>query len=209
MDAPLAYYSFQVLYWCGIREGELMALTLEDIDFKNKLININKTYQHLKGKDIITDPKTPKSKRIIQIPNFLAEELRDYVNMTYDLKHEDRLFPVCKSYLYRMMKKGAEEAGLKKIRVHDLRHSHVSLLIHSRFRPYYLEGYLHCIYFVKEFLQLRSLLLNKRLQLLTCIKMDALDVSSHTYLLIYYWLILARGWALLYAFFNSSNVVWV
>lgn len=130
MEEPLAYYCFQVLYWCGIREGELMALTLQDIDFKNKLININKTYQHLKGKDIITDPKTPKSKRIIQMPNFLVEELLDYVNMIYDLNPADRLFPVCKSYLYRMMKKGAEEAGLKKIRVHDLRHSHVSLLIH-------------------------------------------------------------------------------
>ena len=64
------------------------------------------------------------------MPAFLVEELRDYVNMIYDLNPGDRLFPVCKSYLYRMMKKGAEQAGVKKIRVHDLRHSHVSLLIH-------------------------------------------------------------------------------
>lgn len=130
MDEPLAYYCFEVLYWCGIREGEMMALTLEDIDFEHGKLSINKTFQHLKGKDVITDPKTPKSKRIIQMPNFLAEELWDYVNMIYDMNPTDRLFPVCKSYLYRMMKKGAEETGLKKIRVHDLRHSHVSLLIH-------------------------------------------------------------------------------
>ena len=130
MDEPMAYYCFQVLYWCGIREGEMMALTLEDIDFENGKLRINKTFQHLKGKDIITDPKTPKSNRIIQMPAFLVEELRDYVNMIYDLNPGDRLFPVCKSYLYRMMKRGSEQAGVKKIRVHDLRHSHVSLLIH-------------------------------------------------------------------------------
>ena len=130
MDEPLAYYCFQVLYWCGIREGELLALTLEDVDFKNKTIRINKTFQHIKGRDIITDPKTPKSKRTIQIPDFLVIELQDYVNMIYDLNPKERLFPVNKNYLYRMMKKGSETAGLQKIRVHDLRHSHVSLLIH-------------------------------------------------------------------------------
>lgn len=130
MDEPMAYYCFQVLYWCGIREGEVLALTLADIDFENGKLIINKTFHQLKGKDVITDPKTPKSNRVIQMPNFLVEELRDYVKMQYDLQPTDRLFPVYKSYLYRMMKKGSELAGVKKIRVHDLRHSHVSLLIH-------------------------------------------------------------------------------
>ena len=51
MDEPMAYYSFQVLYWCGIREGELLALTLDDIDFRKGTIRINKTFQHIKGKD--------------------------------------------------------------------------------------------------------------------------------------------------------------
>lgn len=130
MDEPLAYYCFQVLYWSGIREGELLALTLDDIDFVNKTIRINKTFHNIKGRDVVTDPKTPKSKRVVQIPDFLLEELQDYVNMTYALNPADRLFPVTKSYLYRFMKKGCVDAGLKKIRVHDLRHSHVSLLIH-------------------------------------------------------------------------------
>lgn len=130
MEEPVAYYCFQMLYWCGIREGELLALTLEDIDFANGKLRINKTFQHLKGKDIVTDPKTPKSNRVIQMPEFLIEELRDYVKMVYDLSPTDRLFPVTKSYLHRMMKKGSDMSGVKKIRIHDLRHSHVSLLIH-------------------------------------------------------------------------------
>ena len=129
MDEPLAYYCFQVLYWCGIREGELLALTLDDLDFEKKTLRINKTFQHLNGKDIISEPKTPKSNRIVVMPDFLVEELKDYVKMQYDVTPTDRLFPVTKSYLYKKIQKGCKTQSLTKIRVHDLRHSHVSLLI--------------------------------------------------------------------------------
>ena len=59
-DKPLSYICFQVLYWTGIREGELLALTAADIDLIAKQIDINKTYQRLHGEDIITTPKTRK-----------------------------------------------------------------------------------------------------------------------------------------------------
>ncbi len=129
MDEPLAYYCFQVLYWCGIREGELLALTLDDLDFEKKTLRINKTFQHLNGKDIISEPKTPKSNRIVVMPDFLVEELKDYVKMQYEVTPTDRLFPVTKSYLYHKIEKGCLMQSLTRIRVHDLRHSHVSLLI--------------------------------------------------------------------------------
>lgn len=61
-DKPYSYHAFQILYWCGLRVGELLALTPQDIDFDNKVIRITKSYQRLEGKDVITDPKTPKSK---------------------------------------------------------------------------------------------------------------------------------------------------
>ena len=51
----------------------------------------------------------------------------------YDLKDDDRIFTVSKSYLHHEMNRGAKEAGVKRIRVHDLRHSHVSLLINMGF----------------------------------------------------------------------------
>lgn len=129
MDEPLAYYCFEVLYWSGIREGELLALTPADIDLKTRTISITKTFQHINGRDLVTDPKTPKSKRKVKIPDFLCDELRDYLRMQYQLKPEDRLFPVTKNYLYRKMKLGCERQSMEKIRIHDLRHSHVSLLI--------------------------------------------------------------------------------
>ena len=130
MDDPVGYYYFQMLYWCGLREGEAMALTVSDFDFAKKTVSITKTFQHLKGKDVITEPKTPKSNRIVEMPAFLVEEIQYYIGTFYDLQPDDRLFPVSKSYLYRKMEQGSKVQGIPRIRVHDLRHSHVSLLIH-------------------------------------------------------------------------------
>lgn len=134
MDEPLAFYCFEMLYWAGIREGELLALTFDDIDWDEKTININKTYQVVKGEVIIGPPKTDKGRRIVQMPDTLAAEIRDYYEMCYD-KNAVRAFPVTKSYLTRKMQKGCEASGTKKIRIHDLRHSHISLLIRLGFTP--------------------------------------------------------------------------
>ena len=133
MDKPLSYYAFEMLYWTGIREGELLALTPEDFDFEKQTVTINKSFQHLNGRDIITSPKTEKSNRRIKLPNFLCDEIQDYLKMLYDVGLDDRMFPVTKSYLYREMERGSKQAGIKRIRIHDIRHSHVSLLIDMGF----------------------------------------------------------------------------
>ena len=133
MDKPLSYYAFEMLYWTGIREGELLALTPEDFDFEKQTVTINKSFQHLNGRDIITSPKTEKSNRTIKLPNFLCDEIQDYLKMLYDVGLDDRMFPVTKSYLYREMERGSKQAGIKRIRIHDIRHSHVSLLIDMGF----------------------------------------------------------------------------
>ena len=135
MDKPQSYYAFEMLYWCGIREGELLALTTKDLDFEKQTVTINKSYQRLHGEDVITTPKTRKSNRVIKMPAFLCEEMKDYLKMLYGLKETDRIFNVTKSYLYHEMNRGAEQAGVKRIRVHDLRHSHVSMLIDMGFSP--------------------------------------------------------------------------
>lgn len=133
MDKPMSYYIFETLYWCGIREGELLALTPEDFDFEKCTLRINKSYQRLKGRDVITPPKTTKGNRIIDIPKFLSDEIQDYIKMLYGIKPTDRMFPVSKHYLHREMDRGSKEAGVKRIRIHDIRHSHVSYLIDQGF----------------------------------------------------------------------------
>lgn len=129
LSSPVYYVCFEILYWCGIREGELLALTPEDIDLEAKTININKTFHHLNGRDFVTDPKTRKSKRKVSMPDFLCEELKEYMKLVYQLQKGGRLFPVTKGSLTNAMKRGTKKAGLPHIRIHDLRHSHVSLLI--------------------------------------------------------------------------------
>ena len=124
-DKPISYYAFQILYWCGIREGELLALTPADIDFENKKLHITKSYQYINGEDIITDPKTEKSRRDVVIPDFLVEELRQFIGMLYGYGSDDRIFQITKSYLHHEMSRGAKAAGVKRIRIHDLRHPYV------------------------------------------------------------------------------------
>ena len=133
MDKPVSFYAFEMLYWCGIRLGELLALTPEDFDFQNRKLRINKSYQRIKGQDVITEPKTKKSNRTIEMPDFLCEEMQDYLRMLYDQKSDERIFTISKSYLLHEMDRGVKETGLKRIRIHDLRHSHVSLLIELGF----------------------------------------------------------------------------
>ena len=133
MGKPVSYYAFQMLYWTGIREGELLALTPADFDFERGTVKISKTYQRLKGQDVITSPKTKKSNRTIQMPDFLCQEMQEFFKMQYGLKKKDRIFTVTKSYLHHEMDRGAKAAGVKRIRIHDLRHSHISLLIDMGF----------------------------------------------------------------------------
>ena len=125
MDKPVSYYAFQMLYWTGIREGELLALMPADFDFEHGTVKISKTYQRLKGKDIITSPKTKKSNRTIQMPDFLCTEMKEFFGMQYGLKKKDRIFTVTKHYLHHEMDRGAKAAGVKRIRIHDLRHPYV------------------------------------------------------------------------------------
>ena len=125
MDKPMLYYAFEILYWCGIREGELLALTPADFDFEKKTLRINKSYQRLQGKDVITTPKTKKSNRVIQMPDFLCDEMQDYFKQLYGLESDSRIFPLTKHTLKRGMEFGCKASGVKIIRIHDLRHPYV------------------------------------------------------------------------------------
>lgn len=129
------YLMFEILFWTGIREGELLALTLSDFDMPNNLLHINKTYHRINGKDVISTPKTDNSVRTIIIPNFLKEEVQEYIGQHYGLPENERLFPIVARTLQKRLKKYEEKTGVKPIRVHDLRHSHVAYLINQGVEP--------------------------------------------------------------------------
>ena len=129
---PEAFTAFELLYWTGMRQGELLALTPNDIDIPRRQIFISKTYARIDGKDLISTPKTRKSIRTIGIPQFLSDEVTIYICSNHILP-DQRLFERTHHYLYYKMKKGCEASGVRRIRVHDIRHSHVSLLINAGF----------------------------------------------------------------------------
>ena len=134
-DKPMSKVIFYLFFYSGIREGELLALTLNDFDFDKNTVSITKNYARVNNQDIIQTPKTPKSKRTITLPVEIMEMVKEYSDMLYDYKPTDRLFPTQKSYLNREMVRGCKLSGVKKIRIHDLRHSHASLLIELGFAP--------------------------------------------------------------------------
>lgn len=126
---------FQMLFWLGCRIGEALALTSSDIDLENGTISVSKTYFRRNKTDYITSPKTESSNRKITIPKFLKGEIKEYLDRQYELAPEDRIFPITDRAVQKKMKQKTEETKLKPIRVHDLRHSHIALLIEKGLQP--------------------------------------------------------------------------
>lgn len=127
------YTAFLVLYYTGMRIGELMALTFADVDLKAGTISINKTYHKIDGKTVITPPKTEKGNRTVTIPSFLCKCLDRHMKRIYGATSDTLLFTSSKNPYLQHMKKHETLAGLHHIRLHDLRHSHASLLIELGF----------------------------------------------------------------------------
>lgn len=127
-DKPVFYYAFQMLFWCGIREGELLALTPKSFDLQKHTVKITNTYYRLNGKDVIGDTKTDASRRTVTMPALLVEEIREYLDSLYGIDDDTRVFPLSKHSLYKAMNKGCAASGVKRVPVHSLRHSHITLL---------------------------------------------------------------------------------
>lgn len=126
--------AFDILFYTGMRSGELLALTPADI-LPSKRISINKNYAKVNGEELFLEPKTPKAKRCISIPDFLYDDIGEYVSKLYGIEKGERIFYFTKSALDKEIKRIADKAGLPRIRVHDLRHSHASMLIEMGFAP--------------------------------------------------------------------------
>jgi len=122
--------AFDILYYTGIREGELLALTRGSFDFSRHELKVNKNLQRVEGKIYIQTPKTRNSVRSVAIPEFLEDEVDDFIRKSAHIQTaSDLIFPIAPATLRRKLVKGAMDAGVPAIKVHDLRHSHASFLI--------------------------------------------------------------------------------
>ena len=120
---------FILLFYSGIRIGEACALTYGDFDFTNNTVTINKNYVVAKGKAYIYDTKTQKSNRTIKLPRNVMNKIREYSFHLYGRNANTRLFDRSEVTYRGWLKRYSEKAKIKKIRIHDFRHSHASLLI--------------------------------------------------------------------------------
>lgn len=128
------YVFFNIAFYMGMRKGEIYALQWSDIKCND--ISITKSLsQKLKGSDRVTPPKNRSSIRTIGIPTPLMNILREHKErcMQFDGFSESQYIcggkrPVRDTTIQNMNEKFAEAAGVKKIRIHDFRHSHASLL---------------------------------------------------------------------------------
>ena len=122
-------FFYIILFWTGMRKGELLALTYEDVDFENKTIMINKNFQIVKREKLITDPKTPRGRRVIAVNDIVLNCIKELWNTSYKPNKTDKIFYLSKDSLKRQLDTACKKAGVPRIRVHDLRHSHASYLL--------------------------------------------------------------------------------
>lgn len=123
---PFDNVVFTLLFWSGMRIGELLALTADDFDFNHDIITISKSYSHLTKK--ISTPKTSASNRSISIPAAVMALAKDLFTRLETIPQYPFLLHPPAVYRARLARY-AEQAGVKRITLHDLRHSHASFLI--------------------------------------------------------------------------------
>lgn len=140
----LYFYLYECLYYTGIKENELLALNIEDVDFKKKTIQINKVFENTNTiRDLNNSSQSRKKYQIrnVVITEKLIKELKYYLKK---IRRDDdprifnnpRLFPVSKSPLKRFSKKITDEYNLKPMNIDILRNSHVYYLINSGIDSY-------------------------------------------------------------------------
>lgn len=119
---------YSTLFWTGCRAGECLALTANDVDLEHGIITINKTITKAEHGYTVGPPKTANSRRKVALPRPLAMILADWIRRT-DAQGNDRLFTKTRENYLLMLKQHAQKLGLPVIHLHDLRHSHASMLI--------------------------------------------------------------------------------
>lgn len=127
---------FTLLFYSGMRIGEALALNYADFDFENNTVTISKTYVKLNKQEWIQTPKTRKGNRTITLPVFVMNRIMKYRKYMFGMNDEqDRLFPISRNTLNHRFDRWCKLSGVKRIRIHDIRHSHASLLIEKGVEP--------------------------------------------------------------------------
>lgn len=126
----------KMLFFGGFRIGELQAITPADLLDNEMSVNINKTYKTVKRKWVKGPPKSENSYRRVPLPEFLWKELKTFVGHCYGMGMNDDIFNLKRSTIQYRLDIISEKSGQVRLRIHDLRHSHVAYLISLGFTFY-------------------------------------------------------------------------
>ena len=130
--------AFYLAIGCDLRNSEIRAITLKDIDFKNNMINVDKQiglYEEDKDKEIST--KTTGSVRKIYAPDFVMSALKEHINTLGSIPISGQVFcispnkPINSHTLSNHLREILLANNLPLIRFHDLRHLHATLMINN------------------------------------------------------------------------------
>ncbi len=121
----------------GLREGELIGLHWEDIDWTAGTIHISRSAQVLRGKGVVlAEPKTERGRRTVTMTDLVTDALRKLYNGQSGLIFRTRNnLPINARYLTRLFHSVSQAAGVKVIRFHDLRHTCATLLLSQNVHP--------------------------------------------------------------------------
>jgi len=144
------YVYFATLLYTGLRRGELLALRWRNLDLgSGKLSVVETAYKLGNGRYRIKEPKTPQSRRTVILPPSLVELLKVYrfdqellrIQLGISLNVDDFVFirpdgsPINPSAITLAFRRIIKKAGLKGIRIHDLRHTHATLMLKAGIHP--------------------------------------------------------------------------
>nr|WP_255594370.1 MULTISPECIES: site-specific integrase [Terrabacteria group] len=127
IDNPLYRAFFHTLFWTGARRGEILALQCDD--FRKNELDINKSIKHFKNGFIPL--KNANSKRTIKIDTNtidILKELKGKYKKGFLFGGNSSLSI---TVVQKQFKKAIKKSGVKEIRLHDLRHSHATILINN------------------------------------------------------------------------------
>lgn len=136
------YIAFLLAITTGMRQGEILGLRWQDIDFENRTLSVRQTLSH-DGKTILSEAKTKSSIRPIYLPDETLEALRKHrllvkqekLKAAVEYRDQDLVVcttvgtPICPRNLNRTWYRLLNQSGVTQIRFHDLRHTHATLLL--------------------------------------------------------------------------------
>ena len=129
---PQCHYAFLLMFFCGLRTSETLALLPSDFDFTKKTVSITKNYLRRNGENLVSTPKTESSNRTLGMPDIVADELKKFIEGLYGIGPHERIFTISRYTLRRVLKIAGKAAGIEtEVSPHSLRHSMATLLMES------------------------------------------------------------------------------